>query len=673
VSQSGDRPAWGAAGSPSGLEVQDNDLLRGLSAQELQRILPLFEQRRYSAGEVILRWSESGDRLYIVESGQVRVVVPQNSGAETVIAELGPGQVFGEMAMLTGQPRTANVRAVVPTVVQTIGYSAFFSVAGHSPILLLNLGRVLAARLSRMLRSSSQEEQRALVVLLGLSSAEVGSLVATNLAAALADVSRRRSMLLDAAGPRAARLPGREWAPSLDEIRNGEQTLVHLSQLPVGAVTVHVVRLPEHDGSVDGAAVEQAGRAVTRLARVVELIVINLVGQPRLLADRLLPLATRVCVLSPGHLIGDAQLDELTRRCRQLMAPRSTLDLIAFSRDVPPPALRERARAALGTVQCVVLPAEAELLQLANRTPAPFVLRVPGLGPSREIRRLARSVAGLRVGLALSGGAAKGVAHVGVIKALTRLGVTIDAIAGTSIGSLVGAGLAMGMTMDQIEETMNRLVDLWAEALKPVVPRFSLVASGGLDRIVRELAGDVQFHELPTPFGAVATDLTSGRPVFICQGPVARAVRASISIPLVFPPVQVGDYTLVDGFVSNPIPTQLVRLLGADVVLASNLSALPGSPDQWPIEYRDAPPDPNQRRAGVPNIVQTYLRCADIMMTGRGEHDSLGADLVLRPRLPDMSWKDFQKGGAPMLAGEQAVEAELGRLRELLPWLRPVP
>jgi predicted acylesterase/phospholipase RssA len=203
----------------------------------------------------------------------------------------------------------------------------------------------------------------------------------------------------------------------------------------------------------------------------------------------------------------------------------------------------------------VILPGQAELLRESARIEPPFTVHAPLLAVSTEITRLARRIAGLRVGLALGSGAAKGIAHVGLVAALTRIGVPIDVVTGTSIGALVGSGVAMGMDGHQIEATMDLLVDLWGEALKPVLPRFSLVSSKGLDHIVDELAGDIQFDELPLPFGSVATDLTSGRPVFMFHGSVARAVRASISIPLVFPPVFVGDYTLVDGFVTNPVPT----------------------------------------------------------------------------------------------------------------------
>jgi NTE family protein len=167
----------------------------------------------------------------------------------------------------------------------------------------------------------------------------------------------------------------------------------------------------------------------------------------------------------------------------------------------------------------------------------------------------------------------------------------------------------------------------------------------------------------------VATDLLSGRAVYIRQGSVAQAVRASISIPLVFPPVFAGGCMLTDGFVTNPVPTQFARQLGADVVIASSLSRQEDDPSRAALEFQASVDDGLERRVSAPNILETYLRCAEIMMAGRAEHDCVSADLTFRPRLPQMSWKEFQRGGVPMRAGEIAVEEALADLRELLPWL----
>ena len=132
-----------------------------------------------------------------------------------------------------------------------------------------------------------------------------------------------------------------------------------------------------------------------------------------------------------------------------------------------------------------------------------------------------------------------------------------------------------------------------------------------------------------------------------------------------------GDYVLVDGFLTNPVPTIFARQLGADVVIASNLSQPAADSDLPPIELAEPITNAPGSKVIPPNIIATYMRCSDIVMSGRGDHDCLSADLTVRPRLSQLGWREFQKGGAPMLAGTQAVEEHRATLRELLPWLRP--
>ena len=124
-------------------DARDNDLLRGLTPQELELLLPELRPRQFKAGQTILHRGEPGDCLYVIESGLVCVLLPQRGGADTVLAQLGPGQIFGEMAILMGQPRSAEVRALADTVTSSLSVAAFFKVASRSPTVLLNIGRVL--------------------------------------------------------------------------------------------------------------------------------------------------------------------------------------------------------------------------------------------------------------------------------------------------------------------------------------------------------------------------------------------------------------------------------------------------------------------------------------------------------------------------------------------------
>jgi len=178
----------------------------------------------------------------------------------------------------------------------------------------------------------------------------------------------------------------------------------------------------------------------------------------------------------------------------------------------------------------------------------------------------------LKVGLALGSGSARGWAHIGVIKALGDMGIHPDIISGCSIGALVGGAYATGRLDD---------LETWLQTLRRtnVLGFFDLnLSSGGLiagERLMnffRDRVGDATIELLPVPFAAVATDLNTGREIWLRSGSLLDAVRASISMPGIFTPVRIDDRWLVDGALINPVPVSICRAMGADIVIAVNLN-----------------------------------------------------------------------------------------------------
>ena len=219
----------------------------------------------------------------------------------------------------------------------------------------------------------------------------------------------------------------------------------------------------------------------------------------------------------------------------------------------------------------------------------------PGHGSLHGIDRLARCIGGLTVGIALGAGAAKGLAHLGVLRVLKENNVPIDYIAGSSIGAIIGALYASeAFELEEMEEMIigaDRKVRRWN------IPVTSLWRDSGLRRLLSDPGPTTQFNELPTPFVAVATDLASGREVALRDGLIWRAVQASVSIPGIFPPMLISGHHLVDGGVVCPVPTQAVRDLGADIAIAVDLSSpglRPEAPPRLSVssERESGPPPP---------------------------------------------------------------------------------
>lgn len=174
-----------------------------------------------------------------------------------------------------------------------------------------------------------------------------------------------------------------------------------------------------------------------------------------------------------------------------------------------------------------------------------------------------------KIGLALSGGAAKGLAHIGVIKALEEAGIQVDFISGSSMGALVGAAYASGVPIDTLEKIAFDTD--WKIAAKLFVPGLStsgLVDGKRVKEFLYSIYGDLKIEDCPIPFASTAADISTGKLYIINKGSLLEAVRASISIPIVFTPVKHKDIFLVDGGLVNPVPIDVVREMGADYIIA---------------------------------------------------------------------------------------------------------
>jgi NTE family protein len=260
-----------------------------------------------------------------------------------------------------------------------------------------------------------------------------------------------------------------------------------------------------------------------------------------------------------------------------------------------------------------------------------------------------------KLGLALGGGGARGLAHIGVLKVLEQEGLAADFVAGTSVGSLIGALYCCGYGWRQLAE-LARSTD-WSDLVTFTVPRLGLVNARKLERLVDRLAGGRRLEELPIPFRAVAVDITAGEEVVLAEGPVSRAVRASASIPGIFEPTPWEGRLLVDGGLLDNVPSEVVRGMGAEVVLAVNLSG---------ETVKSRPPD---------NILDVVIYTLEILIHGQGLRGTAAADVPVVPDLEGFSYRKLGNLEEMLERGERAMREALPALRRRLqrgPLRRPL-
>jgi len=250
-----------------------------------------------------------------------------------------------------------------------------------------------------------------------------------------------------------------------------------------------------------------------------------------------------------------------------------------------------------------------------------------------------------RLGIALGGGSARGIAHVGVLKVLEEAGIEIDLIAGTSMGSLIGALYASGIKLSVIEKLAIRIQrKTWMDL---TLPRFGLIAGEKLEEIVDILMKRRDFDQLGKPFACVATDVATGERVVLREGRVSRAVRASCAIPGIFKPVEIGGRTLVDGGVVYLVPAEVARQMGADFVLAVDVSV-------------------HLQQHGIRHIFDVITQCMDIMTKELQRYRTQEADFIIKPPMRDIAPSQFELAEEAIAIGEKAARESLPQLLQAL-------
>lgn len=259
-----------------------------------------------------------------------------------------------------------------------------------------------------------------------------------------------------------------------------------------------------------------------------------------------------------------------------------------------------------------------------------------------------------KIGLALGGGGPKGLAHIGIIKVLEENNIPIDYIAGTSIGAMVGGFYAAKKNIYEIEKLA--LTTNWPKFISiffdPTI-RQGLIKGEKLKKFIEDYLGEINFKDLKIPFKAVATDLHSGEKLVIGKDKVSTAIKASTAIPLMFAPVKIDNRTLIDGGVSCPVPVETVRQMGADFVIAVNLTGN----DQF---------DDREKKLTFTSIANNSL---NILRYNLALENIQTADFVIAPKVGNIGWKHFftYKGTEESIKlGVDALEPRIKELKEII-------
>jgi NTE family protein len=384
------------------------------------------------------------------------------------------------------------------------------------------------------------------------------------------------------------------------------------------------------------------------LRRSHDIVVAALPGRPGPSAKAVLEEADRVLIAGKDSpLSGDAEVREAVAA---LVEPER-LWTVRLEEEILPPAdpsvSRIPWRATFTATRSPFLPAEA-------------------VGAHRAVDRLARKMGGLSLGFAMGSGAALGYVLIGFLKEMEKNNIFPDIIAGTSMGALIGSFYAAGRDPAELQEIALSITKakLWMLA-DFSLPRTGLILGDQVLKFLKSVLGERTFAEMRLPFACVATDIMNGEEVVLRHGRVAEAVRGSLSLPFFFQPYFHQGRYLVDGGLTDPVPTSVTASMGADVLVAVNTTIRPSDKRLPGFKRRRA------QRPGFwkgPNILQVMMKTIYTMQYGIAQTRKEPAHVILEPDVSAFTWADFHRAADIIKLGEDYVGQFIPKIKSLFPF-----
>jgi len=584
-------------------------LFGSLSDELLAELEPQIEWVRLRRNETLLRQGEDGDSMFLIVSGRVCVVWCDRSGTEHVLAELSRGESIGEMALITGEPRSASIYAMRHTVLMKVRKETFDGIVEKYPQVMRAIAEILIERL-RKKREPSRAASAVRTVAIVPAGPDVPlDDVCTRLVSAL---SRYDSVL----HLTADKLDGLVGRPGLAETPEAIAAGAELTNWLDDQETRHRFVVYESDGGVS---------AWTR----------RCIHQ----ADQILIVGQAFAEAAPGEIEG-----KLLETEARITDPRQTLVLLH----------PDGSRLPRGTRNWLD----------ARQVDDHYHVR---LDRDADFERLARVLSGRTIGLALGGGGALCLAEFGVIRALEEAGVPIDMIGGTSMGAGVSCLYAMGHTYES-GIRVNRAGWVDKQPFRDyAIPFVSLFRSRRFDGIAKMACGDGDIEDLWVPYFCVSSNLTTADMVVHRRGPLWQAVRASCTIPGLAAPVPDSGHLLVDGGVVNNLPGDVLREQGCGTVIVVDVSPTltlnvdrETIPNCWEILWSRILPF--RKRLDAPSIRSLLMAATMLSSQSRKMAVKEDADVVFEPPLSQYSLLEFHKVEEIAETGYEHAKARLHEL-----------
>lgn len=612
----------------------------------------------YKKGDIIYKEGDLPDSFYYIISGRAQIFA-----AEQTLEYVRRGDYFGIISLLTGESHSVSTKVVNDSIILKIEKDDFDAILKRIPNLAIHFSRTLSRRLKRKdLHTKTIFEST--IISVYSPKPELGcSWYTINLGLSLKKETQKKVILVDISQT------GKVLFNFLDA---KDAPLEKIYNHPLGIDIMGFSNL-----SIDPSAVSNI---LTLLTNDYHYILVDLPHEVNEVVFKALTQADLV------HIIFDPKENTMAgvkNLLSRLEDTHNRVKLCLVSEYMK--ARSEEIERRLGHDLYATITHDGFIKE--GEAYKPSVISQPHTAYSRTIRRIAREIGEVLVGLALSSGAAFGLAHIGVIKVLEEEDIPIDVVVGSSMGGLIGVFWASGKNAKEMEEIAMKYRTRWTlfKLLTLTLPRYGFISGRGVMRFLRTYLGKKTFHDVTLPVKVMSCDIVSRERVVIEHGYLADAVRATISIPGVFKPFIQKDRMLVDGAILSPVPVDVLTEMGIKKIIAVNVIPSPEevaearhklhtleiheaqalkkkSPFNWLVYMTRI----KFRGLFFPNIIDIIMNSMHAMEYVLAEMSCAQADIVIRPTVPTANWFEFFNPERIIKRGEEEARKAIPHIKAIL-------
>lgn len=675
---------------------------------DFEKILIMQKSKvvEYNKGDTIYRQGDPPTCFYCVISGRIRIFTarpPAGEGAaeKEPLEYLNCGKYFGMISVLTGENHSVYAEAANDSKILEITQEDFRMILNKIPKLAIDLSQTLSRRLKKKDYAEKKIFESNIISVFSAGPMVGKTLYVINLGLSLRKETGRNVILINVtsapisylyqdSGLTAAAVAGGANVPAairLDVPLPPDEAIkdaIFIDPLS-GAAIVNVIH-ESRDASYAG----RLNAFLTYLTGHYHYIIVDL---PDLMDEAIFSMLNQSDTI---HVITNYERENL-KKARALLSdlftkvkyPQDKIKIILNRQEEIERVSAEDAAGLLNYHIYCALPFLDEQYRKIERMPRRIVYEFPQLEYSRFIRRIARELGNIRVGLALGGGAAFGLAHIGVIKVLERENIPIDAIAGTSMGAVIGALWAAGLSAGQMEEIFleynNNRKKTYGLLLDLYVHKMSIAKGNKIRRFLARHLEDKTFQDVRIPLSIVACNITKRKEVVYVSGRLIDAIMPSIAIPGVFAPaVRDGDL-IIDGGIIEPVPIGTLVRQGIKKIIAVNVLPSPeavGRSCEFSRRRREEERKAAQAGGRIakarhyflekitrmlsPNILDIIVNSVQAMEYAIAESDCQKADIFLNPVAEGVDWFDFFRVEALIRKGEEEAGKMLPAVKGML-------